>query len=125
MDDELLPIGKLSKQANISTDTLRYYDDIGLLKPAYISGESGYRYYAAAQVETLAKIKELKSYGFSLGDIKVALQKDEASLVELYQKKYWALLQEKEKLQKTIDQLAEKIKTHQEVHFNEKNFISR
>ena len=110
MDEELLPIGRISKLAGISADTLRYYDDIGILKPAYISDESGYRYYAAGQAVILAKIRELKEYGFSLDEIKGALQKDEAALAGLYQKQYWILLEKKEQLQKTIDQLSKKIK---------------
>ena len=106
--EELLSIGRLSKMANVSTDTLRYYDDIGLLAPAYISAETGYRYYSATQVETIAQILELKAYGFSLCDIKTILL--EGDTLELYQGRYWALLREKEKLQKTIDRLLEKIR---------------
>lgn len=38
-------IGELSKNTNISIRTLRYYDEIGLLKPAKVA-DSGYRYYS-------------------------------------------------------------------------------
>ena len=114
MHDNLLPIGRLAKAANISVDTLRYYDDIGLVTPIYISDESGYRYYAEVQAEQLEKIKELKSYGFSLRDIKKVLLMDEHTLHELYLKRYYELIKEREKLQETIDKLSEKIRTQQE-----------
>lgn len=109
--------------SNISIDTIRYYDDIGLLKPAYISDESGYRYYAAEQVEALARIKELKIFGFSLNEIKKMSLRDGTSLTEFYQNRYWSLLQEKEKIQTVIDKLSQKIKYQQEVHFMNKKIL--
>ena len=120
MQDELLSIGKLSKLAKISTDTIRYYDDIGLFKPAYISDESGYRYYAAGQVEDLARIRELKLFGFSLNEIKNMSLGD---MPETYEARYWTLLQEKGKLQNAIDKLSEKIKHQQEVFLMEKTVL--
>jgi len=115
LQDELFSIGRLSKISNISIDTIRYYDDIGLLKPAYISEESGYRYYSAEQAEALTKIRELKLYGFSLNEIKKIPLQDETSLIKLYQSRYWSLLQEQQKMQIVINKLSEKIKNKQEV----------
>ena len=109
MQDELLPIGKLSKSAGVSIDTIRHYDSVGLLKPAYISDESGYRYYSVEQIATLEKIRELKLFGFSLNEIKTALLAEGRVLSEMFQSRYWLLLQEKEQLQNAINQLSEKI----------------
>ncbi|NLI39287.1 MAG: MerR family transcriptional regulator, partial [Clostridiaceae bacterium] len=50
-------IQKLSQMAGISTRTLRYYDEIGLLKPARINS-SGYRIYGAGEVDRLQALKE-------------------------------------------------------------------
>jgi len=107
--NDLLSIGRLAKMASVSVDTVRYYNDIGVLEPAYVSGESGYRYYTAAQVILLEKIKELKAFGFSLNEIKKMLILDEGKLNASFQKRYWELLKEKERLQETIALLAEKI----------------
>lgn len=55
-------IKKLSETAGVSTRTLRYYDEIGLLKPARVSS-SGYRIYGKKQVDILQQIlfyKELR-----------------------------------------------------------------
>jgi two-component system chemotaxis response regulator CheY len=123
LQEDLFSIGRLSKITSISIDTIRYYNDIGLLKPAYISDESGYRYYSTEQVEILARIRELKTFGFSLNEIKRIPLQDDVSLTELYQSRYWSLLQEKEKLQNAVDKLSKKIKHQQEVRFMGKKVL--
>ncbi|MBO5653686.1 MAG: MerR family DNA-binding transcriptional regulator, partial [Clostridia bacterium] len=49
----LLRIGQFSKLGKITVKTLRYYDKIGLLKPAMIDSSSSYRYYTVEQLKTL------------------------------------------------------------------------
>lgn len=65
----LMTIGQISKTGSVSVKTLRYYDSIGLLKPAYVDKFTGYRYYNEAQLDTLLIISRLKRYGFSLAEI--------------------------------------------------------
>jgi len=65
-------IGRLAKQTKISIRTLRYYDEIGLLKPAKVA-ESGYRYYSNEEIQTLRHIAALKGLGFTLASIKEML----------------------------------------------------
>lgn len=62
----MLSIGAFSKISNVTTKTLRYYDEIGLIKPVYVNDENGYRYYSTSQLETVLLIGKLKWYGFSL-----------------------------------------------------------
>lgn len=62
-------IGELSKIFNISTDTLRYYDKIGLLKPDY-DEVNRYRYYSIEKFFVLSRILFLKNLDISLEDIK-------------------------------------------------------
>lgn len=66
----MLKIGDLSRLAQVSVKTLRYYGDLGLLKPAWIDRYTGYRYYAAEQLERLNHILALKDLGFSLEQIR-------------------------------------------------------
>ena len=68
----LYSIGQLSKNTNISIRTLRYYDEIGLLKPAKVA-ESGYRYYSNEEIKMLQHITALKELGFTLASIKELL----------------------------------------------------
>lgn len=65
-------IGQLSKKTNISVRALRYYDEIGLLKPANVA-DSGYRYYSNEEAQTLRHITALKELGFTLSSIKELL----------------------------------------------------
>jgi DNA-binding transcriptional MerR regulator len=57
----LFSIGELSKLFDISIRTLRYYDEIGLLKPEFINNETNYRYYSTKQFERLNTIKYLRA----------------------------------------------------------------
>ena len=69
----MLSIGEFSNICKVSTKTLRYYAEIGLLKPTEINPENGYRYYAIEQLETMLFINRLKSYKFSMVLIQIWL----------------------------------------------------
>ncbi|MEG0773695.1 MerR family transcriptional regulator [Clostridium sp.] len=62
-------VQKLGKLAGVSTRTLRYYDEIGILKPARINS-SGYRIYGEAEVNRLQQILFYRELGVSLESIK-------------------------------------------------------
>lgn len=62
-------VQKLSKLACISTRTLRYYDEIGLLKPLKINS-SGYRIYGQNEVNKLQQILFYRELGINLENIK-------------------------------------------------------
>lgn len=69
-DLSMLTIGEFSKICQVSTKTLRYYAEIGLILPDKIDPENGYRYYSINQLEKMLLINRLKSYYFSLEEIK-------------------------------------------------------
>ena len=70
----LFSIGELSKQQNISRQTLIFYDKIGLFPPAYVDPENGYRYYSSSQLDYLDTICIMKKIGFSLNEIKTYME---------------------------------------------------
>lgn len=72
--ENLLSIGEFSKICEVSTKTLRYYDEIGLINPDEINPENGYRYYSIGQLKKMLFINRLKSYHFSLEEIKAILE---------------------------------------------------
>ncbi|MHA9741939.1 MerR family transcriptional regulator [Robinsoniella peoriensis] len=76
----MFSIGEFSKLCCISARMLRHYDSIGLLHPAATGPDNGYRYYHASQAKTLHNIEKLKSYGFTLSEIKVLLELPEDAL---------------------------------------------
>lgn len=67
-------IGEMAKLHQTTIKTLRYYDEIGLLKPIQIDVKNGYRYYLTEQFEQLNTIQYLKELGFSLNEIKIHLE---------------------------------------------------
>ncbi|MBP3469096.1 MAG: isochorismatase family protein [Lachnospiraceae bacterium] len=69
-------IKEISSLANVSTKTLRYYDDIGILHPEERT-ESGYRLYSDESLSILLQINLYKDYGFSLLQIQELLHADE------------------------------------------------
>jgi DNA-binding transcriptional MerR regulator len=67
-------IGEMSKLLNVPIKTLRYYDEIGLLKPIEVDKYTKYRYYSTEQFEQLDMINYLKSLGIALKDIRVHIE---------------------------------------------------
>lgn len=61
-------IGRVAEAAGVSIRALRHYDEIGLLKPAYV-GENGYRYYERPQLLRLQQILIHRELGFALHEI--------------------------------------------------------
>jgi DNA-binding transcriptional MerR regulator len=66
-------IGEFSRRSQIPVKTLRYYDGIGLLRPAHVEPGSSYRHYSAAQIEQVNRILALKDLGFSLREVRMLL----------------------------------------------------
>ena len=66
-------IGEFSKVCRIPVSALRYYADIGLLEPTHIDPFTNYRYYSVSQLPRLNRILALRDLGFSLDQIKQAL----------------------------------------------------
>ena len=73
-------IRKLSELAGVSARTLRYYDEIGLLKPSEIS-EAGYRYYGERELALLQQILFYRERGFDLKQIRKILYQDDFDIM--------------------------------------------
>jgi DNA-binding transcriptional MerR regulator len=65
----MIRIGDFSKLSRVSVKTLRFYDEMGLLKPISVDRFTGYRYYEFDQLPRLHRILALKDLGFSLEEI--------------------------------------------------------
>jgi DNA-binding transcriptional MerR regulator len=72
----MVRIGVFARLAEVSIKTLRYYDEVSLLKPSYIDDWSGYRYYTLDQLPRLYRILALKDLGFTLGEIATLLHRN-------------------------------------------------
>lgn len=65
----MFKIGDFSRLSFVTVKALRYYDEIGLLKPVKVDRFTGYRYYSADQLPRLNYIVALKNMGLSLDEI--------------------------------------------------------
>ncbi|MEG0077174.1 MerR family transcriptional regulator [Anaerorhabdus sp.] len=70
-------IGEFSKMGQVSIKTLRYYDEINLLKPEEIDFLSGYRYYTTKQLVSLHEIQFYRQIGCTLQEIREILKEEE------------------------------------------------
>lgn len=70
MEKEYLSITEMAKLRKVTSETLRYYDRIGILTPSYIDPETNYRYYSVRKSEKLGVIRELRELGMSIEEIK-------------------------------------------------------
>jgi DNA-binding transcriptional MerR regulator len=71
----MLPISEFARAGNVTIRALRFYDELGLLSPAYVVPESGYRRYSPTQFAQLNQIQAFKDMGFSLQEIRELLQR--------------------------------------------------
>ena len=77
MDDDLLSIGRFARLAGLSVGALRHYDELDLLRPAYIDRFTGYRRYRRAQLETARTIARLRDLELPLDEIREVLAMDD------------------------------------------------
>ncbi len=103
----MLSIGKFSKLSHVTAKTLRYYDEIGLIKPIHVNKENGYRYYDAQQLETMLFINKLKLYHFSLDEISEVLQNpyDDSYLFLLAKQKRKNIQEQQNHFEQILNQL--------------------
>ncbi|MEI6578759.1 MAG: MerR family transcriptional regulator [Eubacteriales bacterium] len=94
-------INKLAQMSGISTRALRYYDSIGLLRPARVSS-NGYRIYSQNEVDKLQQILFYREMGISLDEIKTILNAPGFDKEKALQNHLTALLQKKEQLEKLV-----------------------
>lgn len=104
-------VNKLAQLSGVSKRTLRYYDEIGLLKPARVT-TSGYRIYAQVQIDILQQILFYRELGVSLDEIKKIITSPDFDKKEALQSHLVALIDRKEQIgvlienvRKTIDSL--------------------
>ncbi|WP_195573090.1 MerR family transcriptional regulator [Paenibacillus sp. 1001270B_150601_E10] len=101
-------VNEVASQSGISIRTLRYYDQIGLLKPAYY-GDNGYRYYEQEQLTLLQHILLMRELELPLSTIKELIEHGTFNESEALVKHRELLIEKVERLQALISQLNEMI----------------
>lgn len=77
--DVRLSIGDFSRMTHLSIKALRHYHEVGLLEPAEIDSQSGYRYYASGQVATAQVIRRFRDLDMPVEEIKWVLSAPDPS----------------------------------------------
>ena len=115
---------KLANISGVSVRTLRYYDEIGLLKPAFY-GDNKYRYYEEEQLLILQQILFFRELGIALNDIQKILTNDDFDKIKSLKKQRAALLSDVERskvliktIDKTILHIEGKVTMHVEEFFD-------
>lgn len=98
-------IGEISKLYDIGVDSIRYYEEIGIIKPE--RSESGYRRYSIHDIWRLNVIRDLRSIGFTMEQIREYLENhNTASSLKLLEEEQDAIqkqLLQLRKLQKNVE----------------------
>jgi DNA-binding transcriptional MerR regulator len=73
-----LTVGEFARITHLSVKTLRHYHQVGLLEPAQVNPDTGYRYYSVAQVPTVQVIRRLRDLEMPVADVKAVLAAPDA-----------------------------------------------
>jgi DNA-binding transcriptional MerR regulator len=111
----LVPIGRFSAICRLTIKALRHYDDLGLLKPAQIDPNSGYRYYSLRQVETATLIRTLRATEMPLEEIKLLLAEDDPEAVRAHLLRHQERIRARIAAQQETLALLDQLITRQEV----------
>ncbi|MDF2938562.1 MAG: response regulator [Paenibacillaceae bacterium] len=108
-------IGELAKVVNLSTDAIRYYEEVGLLRPNHVDPVNRYRYYTPEQIGRIMEIVEWKECGLTLEEIGNLL--DGADLdkrQKIFQERLADMLDREARLAHSIRLLQSRIAAHKE-----------
>ena len=94
-------IKELSELAGVSARTLRYYDEIGLLKPSRVN-EAGYRYYGESEVAVLQQILFYRERGFELKTIQRIIYDENFDMLNAMEEHLQALEKQKKETENLI-----------------------
>ena len=97
---ELITVGQLARRVGLTAKALRHYDRVGLLSPAVVDPDTGYRLYSAEQVAPARLVRLLRSVDVPLDQVRACLARpdDEAAVKQV-------LIQHRRRLQARLDRV--------------------
>ena len=98
-------ISQVAELTGISTRTLQYYDEIGLLKPSELT-RSGYRLYDDEALQKLQQILFFRELGFKLKEIKEILEKPDFDRIKAFKRQKELLLLKRNRTDRLIQLLS-------------------
>lgn len=101
-----MKISNFAREHGISARTLRYYDEIGLLRPARVDAETGYREYDDAAAERLRAIRFYQTVGFSLEEVQTLLDAPDDTRLAALERQRARVIHQRDRLDRLIGLLA-------------------
>src|ERR1700744_4679481 len=89
-----MSIGEFARRSRLSAKALRLYDELGLLRPARVDEDSGYRFYEPGQLRQAHLIAALRQLHFPLAEIRTILPLEPVDAAERV-RQYWAAIEKK------------------------------
>lgn len=115
-------IGAFSNLSHVSARMLRHYDAIGLLRPAHMGAENGYRYYDEVQLSTLLQIELFKGFGFSLAEVGLLLPLSREEQARRIRQRRIAAYGELDELKKRLCRMDEAVLQMEETGMKQENY---
>ncbi|HEV8099784.1 MAG TPA: helix-turn-helix domain-containing protein [Gaiellaceae bacterium] len=78
---ELMTIGRFARITGLTVKALRHYDEVGLLRPATVDSETGYRSYSSGQVRRAERIRMLRRLELPLDDVATLVESEDPTLI--------------------------------------------
>jgi MerR family transcriptional regulator, copper efflux regulator len=107
-------IGEVADRAGLPAKTIRYYEDIGLIRP--LRGANGYRAFRESDLHKLAFLGRARSLGFSIEECR--------TLIALYEDKHRASADVKALAEKHLDQISAKIEELRQMEATLKTLVT-
>ncbi|MFD4369740.1 MerR family transcriptional regulator [Rhodococcus sp. NPDC058521] len=104
-DQPLMSIGEFARASGLTSSALRFYADSGLLLPSEVDAGSGYRYYAADQVQRATLLRRLRGTDMSLATVSGVLDADPAEAGRLIDEHVVAMADNARRAQRTAREI--------------------
>lgn len=107
-----MTIKEVALLANVSTRTLRYYDQIDLLKPSRVN-DAGYRFYTELELDQLQQILTYRKLGLALADIQTILMSPKYDVSIVLKEQERQLLKQRAEIDRSLTMLRHTLKNYQ------------
>jgi DNA-binding transcriptional MerR regulator len=125
--ENLMPIGEFASASLLSQKALRLYGESGLLPPAWVDPDSGYRYYGLEQLHTATLIALLRQAGLSLADIRAFLRDPTAERLDEHERRLIAELADRRRVLRYVKRILKEEPMYdvRTKHVEEQPYVSR
>jgi DNA-binding transcriptional MerR regulator len=125
--ENLMPIGEFATASRLSQKALRLYGENGVLPPAWVDPESGYRYYRAEQLHTATLIALLRRAGMPLVDIRSFLRAPSVERLDEYEREVADEFAERRRVLRYVKRILKEEPMYDVLtrHVDEQPYVSR